>query len=214
MEEGGREAKDLEVGSDRILFKEGHLIIHSRCDMIDWRATKYRKTLVLFNGVTYFLDRKSQLPDGMFHYKLERLKGDYHDIPSKIVPYDEAYVLERDAFYRKLEKRRKTWMILRFTQPLLGFLPSSVKEKLHDTYGLHPVTMTAYSLFLEYLFVLLASTLFVIHLFTRALGSLFDFAPVAVIVTLLDAMIRYNCVFSEMDVPFGFYEWIFKVSLR
>lgn len=214
MTDESRGKTDLTIGTDKVRLVDGKLVIQSHCDMIDWRATKYRKTLVIFNERTYFLARKSKLEDGSFQYRLEQLLEDYHDLPARTIVYDEEYVRERDALHKEVRKRRKIWMVLVFMQPLLGFLPFSMKDWLQDRYNLDPVSMTSYSLFLEYLFVALASSLYVIHLFTLALGRWFGYAPAVIILVLIDIIIRYHDVLAETNRPFGFYEWIFRMRLK
>ncbi len=215
MPEGIKTTKpDLMVGSDSVFFKEGEVVIYSSYDMEDWNVTKYRKAAIFFKDKAYFLTRKSKLQDGIFRYKLKEWPEDHVDLPSKSIIYDDEYVAERDTIQIKVEKIKRISLIMRMVQPLVGFLPSRMKESLQDRYGIDPVTTTGYSLFIEYLFVTLIVCLYVIQIFTRIFPFWFDYSPVVVILVILDAIIRYHDVLGEAVSPYGFYEWIFKLRFK
>src|SRR6185503_10061668 len=89
------------VGTDKVLVKEdGTVVVHASSPMADWRATRYRKTAVVFEDRTYLVASRTALPGGWFRYVLEPWPEDLHDSPARTVVYGEAYVLERE------EKRR------------------------------------------------------------------------------------------------------------
>jgi hypothetical protein len=205
---------DLTVGGDSVLFKDGEVVIYSSYDMEDWKVTKYRKAAIFFKDKKYFLTRKSKLEDGTFRYKLKEWPEDHVDLPSKSIVYDEEYVAERDTIHIKVERIKKISLLMKIIYPLLGFLPSRLKERLQDKYGVDPVNTTGFSLFIEYLFAALVSCLYVIQLFTRGLPSWFDYSPTVVILVVLDAVIRWHDLLGEAASPYGFYEWIFKLRLK
>lgn len=101
---------------------------------------------------------------------------------------------------------------LRPLYPLLGLLPSRWKAALQNRYGLHPRTMTAWSLMLEYAGIALAFAFLVIHVFTRIFDT---FYLVAVLVILLpDVLVRYSILLENAAYPPGFYEWLLRSRLR
>ncbi len=215
MEENIKRPKpDLTIGSDSVLFKEGEVVIYSSYDMEDWKVTSYRKAAIVFKDKTYFLVSKSMMEDGTFRYKLREWPEDHVDLPSQSIVYDEEYVAERNDYYIKAERLKKVSILMIVIQPLLGFLTSSQKRKLQKEYGIEPVAVTNYSLFLEYLCLVSLSSSYVIQIFTRIFPSWFNYAPVVILVLLVDTIIRYHHILGESVYPYGFYEWIFKLRLK
>src|SRR5262249_38763211 len=137
------------VGSDSLMFKDDRLLVHASCEMPDWKATRYRKTAVVFREQTYFVASRMSLPGGGWRYVLEPWPEDHHDVPGNTVHYDEAYVLERDALHREQRHVEAKAMGLVLLTWLLGFLPSETKLRLNERYAIHPLTVTEKSLFLE-----------------------------------------------------------------
>jgi hypothetical protein len=101
---------------------------------------------------------------------------------------------------------------LRPLYPLLGLLPSRWKTALQHRYGLHPRTMTAWSLGLEYAGIALHAVFLALHSWT---GIFNNFYLVAVLVILIpDALVRYGILLEDETYPPGFYEWLLRFRLR
>jgi len=212
------------VGSDALLFKDGRLIVHSSCEMPEWKATRYRKTAVVFNERTYAVVSRLRLPAGGCRYVLEPWSPDDHDAPGNTVHYGEAYVLERDALRREQLRLEKKAVGLFFVTWLLGFLYSETKLRLNERYAIHPVAVTEHSLFIEYLALIGLMVLLAILGASAGLGPAFGASSQRVVGGLLqplplllgiavlgpDLVIRRSRAGTGAMTQYGFYEWAFR----
>jgi hypothetical protein len=217
------------IGTDKVLVKDdGAVVVHASSPMPDWRATRYRKTAVVFEDRTYFVATRTTLPGGWCRYLLQPWPEDLHDSPARTVLYDEAYVLEREERRRAQQKHEVRAVGLFAVAWLLGFLPSGLKLRLNERYAIDPGTATRQSLFIQYLVALGLLTVFAIGFVAGALGPAFGapsgaasgavftglFRPtrllLTVVVLALDATIRTDRLQRGSMRQYGFGEWIFR----
>ncbi len=200
------------LGSDRLWREGGQLVVDTEAEMDGWEVRHYRKTRVHFDRVAYQILRQEVMQHGGVRYHLEPWPQDLADAPAHEIHYGLAYVEARDAARRVLVRRSVGGELLLPLYPLLGLLPSRWKAALQLRYGLHPRTMTAWSLRLEYVGILLDGAFLAIHAIT---GRFDAFYLVAVLVILIpDAWMRYDSLLAEDAYPPGFYEWLLRFRLR
>ncbi len=210
------------VGSDLVFQKEDELRIKSEVRMPKWKATRYRKTVVIFEGEKYQVNKVSKEKD-FYIYILSSLSATSCDIPSNVIEYDESYVKNRDRNLKKVEQNARVRLALLILYPLLGFLPYKTKLKLHRKYGFHPGFITRMSLFVEWLLGLGGLTLIAISLLAGGFGSilggsgegvfsnlLFSLIIVCTITLFADAAMRYKRLTSGSLKQYGFFEWLFR----
>ena len=200
------------LGSDRLRREGERLVVDTAAEMDGWEVRHYRKTRVHFDGVAYQILRQEAMQHGGVRYHLEPWPQDLADAPAHEIHYDLAYVQARDAARRVLVRRSVGGEFLLPLYPLLGLLPSRWKAALQRRYGLHPRSMTAWSLRLEYVGILLDGAFLAIHAIT---GRFDAFYLIAVMVILVpDAWMRYDSLLAEDAYPPGFYEWLLRFRLR
>ncbi len=203
---------DTCLGSDRLSREGERLVVDTAAEMDGWEVRRYRKTRVHFDGVAYQILRQEVTREGGVRYVLEPWPKELADAPAREIDYDLAYVEARDAARRVLNRRSVGAEFLLPLYPLLGLLPSRWKAALQQRYGLHPRTMTAWSLRLEYVGILLDGAFLAIHAIT---GRFDAFYLIAVLVILIpDAWMRYDSLLAEDAYPPGFYEWLLRFRLR
>ena len=85
-------------------------------------------------------------------------------------------------------------------------------------YGIDARTATEWSLWLQGLYVLCVSVLLVLHIFTKAFGSLVllqsPLFPWIYIVVLVDGVARMTHLIGDSMAPPGFLEWLIPARLR
>ena len=188
------------------------LVVRTAREMPEWRVSKYRPTVVHFMGSCYAVTQYLADPNGQHVYLLAPWSKDSGSLPGHEVEYDDAYVEARDRLRRAKAQSGVLAVLAVPLTPLIGFLPSGVKAKLHGRIGVHPTTATSASIMLECLIGAASLPLVLIHLTTGGTGlttfveDLF-WLPALV---LLDAVMRRNSVTSESTRPYGFYEWMFR----
>jgi hypothetical protein len=200
------------LGSDRLWRRGEQLVVDTAAEMDGWEVRHYRKTRIHFDGVAYQILRQEATRQGGVRYHLEPWPQEPVDPPVREIDYDLEYVEARDAARKVLRRRSVSGEFLRPLFPLLGLLPSRWKAALQQRYGFHPRTMTAWSLRLEYVGILLDGAFLAMHAIT---GRFDAFYLVAVMVILVpDAWMRYDSLLAEDAYPPGFYEWLLRFRLR
>jgi hypothetical protein len=209
-------SRNRRVGADRLHRQtDGRVVIESRVEMPDWRASRFRPTAVFIEGERFAVCAHHPLKRGNHRYELAPWPEDQGVRPGLLIEYGEDYVRRRD----KLRSAVRTTGVLAalaipFT-PLLGFLPARIKTALHGVIGVHPVSATRASLALECLAAIVIGAMGVIHVMT--LGQMTpEFGDTMWLFPLLliDAFMRYNSVLSENIHALGFLEWLVPASLR
>ena len=133
------------------------------------------------------------------------------DGPALEIDYDLDYVKARDRARRALARRRVYRALLLPLYPLLGLLPSRWKETLQERYGVHPRTMTGWSIWLEFAAILLHVMFLALNTWT----GIFDRSYLLAVLLVLspDALMRWSSLLGEDAYPPGFYEWILRFRL-
>lgn len=154
------------LGNDRIAHQGEQVVITSTTDMPDWRARRFRKIAVFFEGEKYFVADYLKLDKDSHRYVLERWPSDLNDLPGKIIEYDLEYVEARERVIEQVTNENRMYSILRPLSPFVGLLNSKVKLRLQETYGIDAQESTYYSLWIEYLFIVVVGAFLVIDMFT------------------------------------------------
>lgn len=202
MSEGGAEL----VGRDAVRFRGPALVVESAADMPEWEFRQYRRTAILFRGVTYFVAEKRLLRGGSYRYVLEPW-GDAAGLPGITLTYDDAWAAARDAAARTTGRRGAISKALFFVSPLLGFLPARVKILLDDRYGYDPQTVTRQSLFVQRILFYCLLAFLVVGGLARALGDWEPWLAGFAAAVFVDLVMRLGPSESgEQEQP-GFWQW-------
>jgi hypothetical protein len=199
-------------GRDRLVRKGEQRILYSPADMEDWEVRKFRRVLIRIEGEPYTLVRKTRQPRGALRYVLEPWPADYPDPPAIELTYDRDYVEGRDKVARAAVRREIGLGCLWPWIPLIGFLPSGWKARLHRRYGVHPQTATGWSLWLEWAIILFHSLLLAIQMWTGIFNTRYILTVLLILAP--DALVRWGSLLGEAMNPYGFYEWLFRLRLR
>lgn len=178
--------------------------------MEGWEVSRYRHRYVRFRGACYALESVEPEPSGGVRYCLFAADPEQTlAVPGQIVDYDAEYVAERDRQQRTQRIDATTRLALWPVLPLLGFLPSGLKLRLHERYGILPETVTAISIWLQAAFLL-----------TFAISALFQFLvhfiPTGLFIGMLvlapllyiDLAVRRARLVVPSQRQYGLFEWL------
>jgi hypothetical protein len=198
--------------------------------MDDWEVRKYGRTGIVFRGTIYVTRSMDRGPRGEVVYVLEPWSRAVHDSTPKRIEYDEEYVNARDLERAAGVVGGAMRVLLLVVAPLLGFLPSIVKRRLHTSLGIEPRFATTWSIYLECAVLILVLFFLSVLGFASVAGALYgggEMGPIAsVLSSPITALLTVLAVFGlnvmgrggsairgEMD-QYGFYEWAWRPLLR
>jgi len=209
------------VGGDRILRKGEQLVMSSKADMDEWEVRQHRKTAIFINDDPWCLVGKQFSAKEDVRYLLDPWPDAMREIPGQIIRYDEEYVKARDAAIKKIRLESGIYPVLSLMKPLIGFLPSGVKEKIETKFGVPARDATLISIFIE-LLLIFASVVPALLIIAGNVSSsrggtahalLAMFNTVLIIIVLLltlliDVAIRYGSYLRADRSPLGIFEWV------
>jgi hypothetical protein len=176
--------------------------------MPHWTVGKHRKTLIVVRGLTYAVAEATP-SNGGWQYVLTRWAPPPHELPGRIITYDDAYARDREMEARAFEASQRVRWVLLPLSPLLGFLPRVAKARLHERYGFEPRGLTAWSVRIEGAALLVELVLASISATT---GVSFGGGPAVGAVVLLlgipDFAVRVGVLLDDEFPPYGAYEWL------
>ncbi len=140
------------IGSDRIAFRPGYLMVYAATRMADWREPGFRKTVVVFRDANYFVRSADPLGGGRWRYALEFWPAGSTELPLRVIHYGEEYIKLRDASV--FRPAGCVGLLVALLASLLGFAPRWVKAALQNRYLLNPSPITRYSGITERAFML------------------------------------------------------------
>jgi len=205
----------VKIGSDRVIFRGGSVIVYASRLMEDWQVREFCQIPVFFRGRKYHIKRKSRVdPPYVLAYELELWPAEYQGESTLSITYDERYVNQRDQQSRTEGREEFTHLALLAVYPLLGFLWSDFKDRRLERFGFQPRSITEASLYVqvafvacELVFLALARTGFFDAVFQRA-GTPVDL--LLLLVCVADLMARGSQMFRGDERPDGFLEWLFR----
>jgi len=220
MENGTEQAQTLWVGKDHLTITGEHVIIDAAREIQDWEVREFQRVPIFVGEFKFFLRQRSvgQKPFAM-RYVLERWPDDAHFAAAQYsFTYDEQFVRDRDAALGAQDRFDKLGKALMPLYPLLGFLWSGTKKKLIPC-GFIPRSITGVSIFTCVCLMILQGTFirmrigFITILFgkmkTIELGLLgLDY--LLLVLMLVDTVLRFDQHIKNVEVPWGFCEWITK----
>ena len=211
------------LGSDQILARGSRVIVFSRADMEGWEVRAFRRATILFRGERYFVAAKERRAGG-FRYVLERRPAEADDdLGGAVIEYGAPFVAERDAARTARVAATGVQVFLLPIYPLIGLLPSAVKRRLADRFGVSEERATAMSLWLELMTMFALGALLSIKsvagVYGQGLGvrggipwleDLGGFAAIALALIAPDLLVRYSRILAEDPRAYGFWEWLFR----
>ena len=209
------------VGSDRVSADGDRLVVESRADMAGWEVRSFRRTAIVYRDQRWFVAAKERGRGG-FRYVLHRWDDERGDIDGGVIDYDARFVASRDGAGLARAAASGVHALLLPFYPVIGLLPSAVKRRLADGFGISEERATAWSVALEASLAFMIMALLTISSFTRIYGSALGVdsvpwlrnVPAAGIVALLlivpDALVRYGKILGDSRRAWGFWEWLFR----
>jgi hypothetical protein len=191
--------------TDTLVFEGERLIVRAPREMPSWHVGKNRRTAVHFRGTRYVVVG-ARIERGEHEYTLDPWTLRANELPARDIRYDEAYVQEREDDARAMRARNRELFALAPLWPVLGFLPSSWKRRLHERYAFMPVSTTRFSVVLE----IVVAGLLLPSVVLGVAGAV----PLCVFVALVvDGFVRASILIEDEYPPFGFGEWVMHKEL-
>jgi hypothetical protein len=193
-------------GRDRVTARGRGLVVDSPADMPEWEFREHRRAVIVVRGERYFVAEKRMLDRGAYRYRLEPWE-EGAGVPGRVIAYDAAYAIARDAAARTAARRGWIEKGLFFVNPLLGLLPARAKLALEERYGFDPRDVTGRCLLGQRLvFGALLAFIFLGGL-ARGLGKWEGPLLVLAAATWIDLIVRLGALETgEIEQP-GFWEW-------
>lgn len=205
----------IALGPDVVVRTETGIEIYTRLPMADWDVSPHRPTVIRFHGDDFTLVERRAPEDGGVCYVLRRGDPDATlNSVGKTIVYDLAYVRAREAEFRQQPLLAGTAAVLWCLAPLLGLLPSSLQQRLHDRFGLHPQTLTWASVGAECLIVICGALAITLQAVTfgglskLGAGWLVPVFGGASLLLLPDVVMRVNRLLGGALRQYGLYEWL------
>jgi len=212
------------VGRDVILRKGEQLVVCSKMDMDEWEVGDMRKTAIYINDEYWFIIGKQFSSTGEVRYLLDPWHDAMREIPRRVIRYDENYVSARDEVEKARRLESSIYPILHILRGLIGFLPSGVKGKIEDKFGVSARGATIISIFIELLlfFVLCVWLIYAFGVFYASQQGRFIYAAAVIealykyipafllppLILLIDIAMRYGSYLREEVNPLGAFEWV------
>src|SRR5262245_16798374 len=223
----------VQVGPDLLTITGNQITIDALHEMPDWQVREFARVPVYVGERKYFLREKTpgQKPYAM-RYLLEVWPADHKEPNNSFLVYDEEAVAEREASFKSGRVDDIGRCVLILFYPLLGMLWSRTKEKMMR-FGFVPRSITGVSIFTTFGLMLLQAVFAKVLIFTSlrtgniVLGGMirafantdylnlglfqvrllwFDIA--LFVFLFLDVIIRYSQHLRDVEVGWGFMEWI------
>jgi hypothetical protein len=191
--------------TDTVVFEGPRLIVRSPREMPSWQVGKNRRTAVHFRGTRYVVVG-ARVEQGKHEYTLDPWTPRANELPARDITYDEGYVRGREEDARAFAARQREALLLAPLWPVFGFLPSSLKRRLHDRYGFGPLATTRFSVWLE---MALLGVLFP----AVVLGVAGGISLCVFLALVVDALVRASILVEDEFPPFGFAEWALRREL-
>ena len=168
------------------------MIVQSPVLMPEWKASKFRRTAVVYEDSRFFVAEATRGPDGCHRYVLEPWPDDKGDRPSRTILYEQEYVRLRDANRARAWVALFLWPAMVCANPVVGCLWTRTKRSLQRRLGLDPKLATLQALLCQYVLVLLlvVTTYAVMWGYVVVPGVSWPGVLVAALVLLLDAVMR------------------------
>ena len=206
--------RTLRIGRDRVELRGETLTVVTPVRMEGWQVSKYRASVIHFDGRTWRVTKHSVGADRLARYELERWDPSSQELTGPQLDYSPDDVALRDFSLQRARRRGRATLLLNVIRPLTGFLPARTKDHLETRYGIDPVASTKLSVVIQLLVVFIS---LVLAPFAQMLklsdlpGGLTMALVVAVSMVIgVDGVVRWSQVLSEVRPPAGFWEWFFK----
>jgi hypothetical protein len=205
MAGSGNEAFPLKYGRDQVCRRGEDLVIYSACENPGWEVREHRGIGVLIGEDVWRVAAKETARNGV-RYTLAPWPDHLHQIPGRMIRYDEEYVRIRDAARIRDRRLNAGAMAIAPFKPFIGFLPSAVKARLEEIFGLPSRSATFASIVLEFFLTFVAGVFSLI-------GDPFSFFGAswwsywAFLILPADIIMRFDSYLRGSFNPPGFYEW-------
>lgn len=210
----GNQTYPWRVGDDRIVRIGEQLVVYSKVDMDEWQIQQNRKTAIYINDEVWCLVGKQYTAAKEVRYLLHPWPDLPMEIPGRNVKYDEEYVRTRNQAEKKKRIEAGVGPVLNHLRALIGFLPSRVKSRIENNFGVPSRNATLISIVIELLlFFALGAFLQIFTYGAMRQADLAAFVPVFIVpvpVLFVDLVMRYNSYLREDASPLGLLEWVIR----
>jgi len=206
--------RTLRIGRDRVEVRGDTLTVITRVqNMEGWQVSRYRASVIHFDGQTWRVTKHTVGSDRLSRYELARWDPSNGELTGPRIDYSSDDVVLRDYRLQQGRRRSRVTFGLNLIGPLTGLLPAPTKDQLETRYGIDPVASTKASVLIQMLLVFVALTLAPFSQMVRLYGLPGGFTMFLVLTVALvlgvDAVVRWSQVLAEVRPPSGFYEWLF-----
>jgi len=197
----------LNIGPDKVCLGPDRLIIHA-AEPMDLPIREFCRVPVYFEGHKYYVRSKQagERPRAVV-YELWPWPPELQEASTRLVFYDEAYVIERDKMAATRRRHELFHLVLLPLYPLLGLCWSRWKNQVLGAWGFEPGSITKASIFLTFN-VFIVEGIFVGWLGGGIVGvRMWDWALLLLLGA--DTALRYGQSL-ELDVEhyWGICEWM------
>jgi len=210
----------MPIGNDFVSRDGARIVVDAARDMPDWEVRRARRVAIQFRDITYFVAAREPGLRGRVTYMLEPWPEKSADVPGVRLVYDRGYVERRDREVGLARVGVALGPVVVALTPWVGFLPSAVKRRIHRNLGIHPVTATRWSVYLQFILVILLGTYMGIMGYVMAIGGAAAMGVgmlaqyIVQIVLTLDLVFRIGSLLRGTLDQDGVYEWLYRSLLR
>lgn len=204
----------VQVGGDRVSV-QGHCLVIEARELMDWPVREFYRVPIYFQGQKFYVRTAGEAAAPFVRrYELALWPPDQPEQTTKMVVYDEAYVMARDAAARARRGDDRWHLFLLPFFPFLGFCWSGFKNRVLTRMGFAARDITSASIALGFS-LMLAQGIFVgwlrggllMWFLQSASLRLADLALLALLTA--DVVVRYSQHLQlDVDRPWGFCEWL------
>ena len=205
--------RTLRIGRDRVEVRgETLTVITPVQHMEGWQVSRYRASVIHFDGLTWRVTKHTIGSDGLARYELARWEPSEEELTGPQIDYSRDDVVLRDYGLQQGRRRGRVTLVLNLMGPLTGFLPARTKDRLETRYGIDPVASTKGSVLIQMLLAFVALNLSpflqMVKLYGLPGGFTLLLGLAIALVLGVDAVVRWSQVLAEVRPPPGFYEWL------
>jgi hypothetical protein len=201
----------MRVGEDRVVRRGNQLVVCSKADMEEWQIQQTRKTAIYINDEEWCLVGKEYAAAHEMRYLLDPWPEHSHQIPGRRIRYDEEYVSVRNEAQRRKRIEAGVGPVLYHLRALIGFLPSRLKSRIEDYFGVSARNATFLSIILELMVFFVLGAMLLIFVFgAMRHPALVFYVPLfigLVVPVSADLLMRYHSYLRDDASPWGVFEW-------
>ena len=209
--------RKFRVGRDRVEVRADTLVVITPVQtMTGWEVSRYRPSVIRFDGRTWRVTARTTGRDNFTRYELTAWEPSAGELTGPEIDYSVDDVTLRDQVQEVSRRRGRITLVLNLVRPFTGFLAARTKDRLEILHGIDPVASTTASIVIQVSATLcllaLASIAQMVKVYGFDSGIPTRLALLAAVVVGVDAVVRWSKVLEEVRPAPGFCEWLFRTD--